>query len=182
MLQIGNKQAYIINGNIGVSYNTPICIKIGGVLFITENSYSNTTAHHKTDFKRILGGEVVEVQHTVLIDLINNDINAAEILQENKTKQYLIKSLEKNNSIPNNIKVYAAVEKTNSSKQLFKNSNEKIKTSYKTTFKYVSNFNFKITVHIFNNAPAPKLTVNKHEHKIKNICIPIKRKAVISSY
>ena len=145
--------------NIGISYSTIIAAEKNGVSFYTENYYSNTTAHHKSDILRIFNNaQNVEVTQTALTAIAAGDIKPDQVLEELKIKKQLQKFIKLNldynaaawnNSIDiyfisNLINNLPAVEE---SKKEYKNGSTRTIKTKKTTFKYVSNFYFKITTH-----------------------------------
>jgi len=157
--QIRSKQAYIINNTIGISYITPQAISLKGITFITSNWYSITTAHHKTDIIRDFNNsETITINHNTLIDLINNyngynheqqENLINKILEEEKLKNYLIRELKTENSIPNHYKLNKIIERTSSNKTKYNNGNYKTIQTYKTNFQHVDNITFKVTNHHF---------------------------------
>lgn len=165
--QIRSKQAYILNNNIGVSYNTPIAANVDGVTFITENYYSNTTAHHKTDIKREFNNsQVIEVNQETIKDFYyfltygeytSAQNLAAAVQEEAAIKQDLITYVKEYNGNPKkaawkNLKVNAYKLHNDDTFKLiidesttYKNGNVLNVRKYRTNFNYVSNLTFKIS-------------------------------------
>jgi hypothetical protein len=179
--QYRHKNAYIVNGNIFLSYNTIIAASYNGVTFITSGYYSNTTAHHKTDAVRYFNNpEVIEVTPETLYKIAagNQETRKAAISEE-KTKQNLIKflsyNLERRPAAYNGLKIYDLSQLINQDQtgeytRPYKNGNYKTITEHRTGFKYVSNFNYKITRHYKKQKvrSLPIGTIKSQEH-IKHV-------------
>ncbi len=147
--QYRNKNLYFSKAPgaaIAISYNTIIAASKEGITFITSGYYSNTTSHHKTDALRYFNNtDNIEVTPDTLYKIAAG-APILPIIQEEEFKRYLIKTI-KTGGIPNHIKTPEYVQKIKHEKKDFKNGNKKYWNYYKTNFKYVSNINFKITIH-----------------------------------
>ena len=163
--RIKSKQAYIINDNIGVSYNTPIAASVNGITFVTENYYSNTTAHHKSDvIRRFNNNRFIEVKQEVINNLYtaltSSDYTAAAAIaaaaiQEEKEKDNLINYLKLNcndrNAAYKGVNIYAARQQLKNpsyhKRKDFKNGNYKTTDSGYSNFQQVSDIYYRITTH-----------------------------------
>jgi len=145
--QVNNKNLYICKTTAGVtiavSYNTVIAAKgPEGILFLTSYSYSNTTAHHKTEASRILGGEVVEVTPEALYKIAAGDeTTAARAIVEDGIKSQIIEAIQEDNrpELQDQRTKGNITPAKQPSKTTYKNGNSCTVYHYKTTFKYVDN-------------------------------------------
>ena len=192
--QIKSKQAYILNENIGVSYNTPIAANVDGTTFITENYYSNTTAHHKTDIIRAFNNyNVIEVNQETIKDfyyfLTYGEYSsaqnlAAEIKKEEILKNEIITTIETGREQAiffKNKNIYSFIKKGYRNKTPYKNGNFKEVQHFQTNFKYVSNIRFKETT---RGIKSKIRTSNSKPGKAKSgsIFYKYKYRSVIYSY
>lgn len=174
--QIGSKQAYIV-GNVGVSYNTPIAASAAGVTFITSRYYSNTTAHHKSDFIRYFNNsQTVEVSQAALIDIINQDLDPAAVIQEQDIKTGIINRINAGTWLYADKRAAKYLEVINQDRKNFKNGNFQTIRTFKTSFKYVSNFRIKETSHAFrtkrpayNGPTGPKPEAYYYKYKTRSV-------------
>ena len=148
--RIRTTSAYILGGNIGVSYNTPQAISLDGISFVTENRYSNTTDHHRTEILRKFDdSQIIEVQHATLLDLINSDVRPEDVHAEYNVKDHLIRLLQgepgQDAILDNQIKAVYTRPISNHRRE-FKNT-FRTYTTFKTNFKFVSNFHYKKTTY-----------------------------------
>lgn len=146
--QINKKQVFILTEDtgvkIGVSYSTPQAVKYDGVTFITENFYSATTSHHKTDILRRFNAiNPVEVQHETINLLVKAAANpeAISYLTDEILKEYFKKE-ELKDAVNGQGNLYQALKnciRVREDRQTYKNGNALYKTTYKTNYVLVSN-------------------------------------------
>lgn len=155
MFQIGNKNLYIV-GNVGVSYNTPIAadFKSLEVTFITSSYYSNTTAHHKTELVRIFNNkEVIEVSQALLVDIINGEVPAKEVLKDFQHFQTCKDIISGNVSGSKSFILSDNCHQISSENKYYKNGNYKIVTIKELRSEYFT-AKFKVVNHYFKQVSS----------------------------
>ena len=178
--QYRHKNAYIVNGNIFLSYETVIAASINGITFLTAATYSNTTAHHKTDAVRYFNNEtVIIVTPTALYKIAEYDTETkAAAIQETTDAELLTSHVlqqSKYNAIAEHEAFINNTEFISSEIKDYKNGNSLNIRIYRTTFKNIPNFYIKQKV----RAIKKTLTKNGKKYRYRDYK---KYKAVIYSY
>ena len=145
-----NKNAYYGRTAAGVeifiSYQTIIAASTAGVTFITSGYYSNTTAHHKTDARRYFNNpEIIEVTPAALYAIAaGDDDTRIQAIQEHKNLLLILEYINDESQHPAHLvnETYIKNTKFISEKRTpYKNGNELITRTKRTTFKTIPNFN-----------------------------------------
>jgi len=178
--QYKHKNAYIVNSNLFLSYNTLIAASIDGVTYITSRTYSNTTSHHKTDALRYFNNqEVITVKPDTLYKLAAGyDPELLEVIQEeHQQRQDLLTALyNKDNTakIITHLK-YIRVIKARKEPETtpYKNGNSQTKYFYTANFQHQEpvyyEVNQKATPHYITKGNKGKFKTYKYQYNIVNI-------------
>lgn len=88
--QVGSKSMAVLNGNLLISYETIIGVKLGSKWFVTGKKYSPTTSKHSTQFCN--GKECERVGEEVFRDMLSAALvfkNDATSIDEGKLQNFV---------------------------------------------------------------------------------------------
>ena len=168
--------------NVFVSYNTIIAASYNGVTFLTSRSYSNTTAHHKTDAERFYNNaKTIIVDPSTLIELVENPSISADIITDYKKFIAIKAEIENGTASLYKLQKDGVLFNLNNKgreteSKKYKNGNYKEIYRYYLTTEYF-NLNLKVTKHFFKFKTGCK--VWKHGKQEPVTGYRIKQKVII---